>query len=181
MASRWPSVDNRSRPGESRYNRVSLIQEHCMSTTEQTNLTGGLIERLADAVIFADRDGLIQLWNPAAQAVFGYGADEVLGQRLDVLIPERLRPSHWAAFDAAIETGKTKHGRKSKTTRSIHKDGSVLYVDLSFALVEDANRHVLGAVAVARDITSRFLAEKESRRRMAKLEEQVRAFEKQEA
>lgn len=146
------------------------------ATTETTNLPEALIEHLADAVIFADRDGVIQLWNPGAQAVFGYPAAEVLGRRLDVLIPERLRPSHWAAFDAAIDTGEMKHGRESMTTRSMRKDGSDLYLDLSFALVKDVNGHVLGAVAVARDITSRFRAEKESRRRIADLEEQVRAL-----
>ena len=69
-----------------------------------------------------------------------------------------------------------KHGRESMTTRSMRKDGSDLYLDLSFALVKDVNGHVLGAVAVARDITSRFRAEKESRRRIADLEEQVRAL-----
>jgi PAS domain S-box-containing protein len=137
-----------------------------------------LIEHLADAVIFADRRGVIQLWNPGAQAVFGYSADEVLGRRLDVLIPERLRPSHWAAFDAAIDTGQMKHGRESMTTRSMYKGGSDLYLDVSFALVKDANGDVLGAVAVARDTTSRFRAEKESRR-IADLEEQVKALKEQ--
>ena len=146
------------------------------ATTETTNLPEALIEHLADAVIFADRDGVIQLWNPGAQAVFGYPAAEVLGRRVDVLIPERLRPSHWAAFDAAIDTGEMKHGRESMTTRSMRKDGSDLYLDLSFALVKDVNGHVLGAVAVARDITSRFRADNESRRRIADLEEQVRAL-----
>jgi PAS domain S-box-containing protein len=148
-----------------------------MSTAEQTSLPEALIEHLADAVIFADRDGVIQLWNPGAQAVFGYSADEVLGRRLDVLIPERLRPSHWTAFDVAIATGKMKHGRESMTTRSMHKDGRDLYLDLSFALVKDASGDVRGAVAVARDVSSRFRAEKESRRRIADLEEQVKAFE----
>ena len=145
-----------------------------MPTTEPTDLPTALIEHLADAVIFADRAGVIQLWNPGAQAVFGYSEDEVLGQRLDVIIPARLRASHWAAFDAAIDTGKMKHGRESMTTRSEHKDGSDLYLDLSFALVKDAAGHVLGAVAVARDITTRFRAEKESRRRLADLEDQVK-------
>jgi PAS domain S-box-containing protein len=148
-----------------------------MSPTQQTNLPEALIEHLADAVIFADRAGLIQRWNAAAQAVFGYSEREVLGQRLDVLIPERLRAGHWAGFDAAIETGTMKHGRESMTTRSMHKDGSDLYVDLSFALVSGATGDVLGAVAVARDITSRFRAEKESRRRIAELEAQVSTLE----
>jgi PAS domain S-box-containing protein len=125
-------------------------------------------------VIFADRAGLIQVWNAGAEAVFGYSPDEVLGRNLDLLIPERLRSAHWAGFHAAVETGKMKHGRESMTTRSRHRDGSDLYVDLSFALVKDVTGHVLGAVAVARDITSRFRAEKESRRRIAELEAQIR-------
>jgi PAS domain S-box-containing protein len=146
-----------------------------MPTTEQPGLSEALIEHLADAVIFADDQGLIQVWNAGAEAVFGYRADEVLGRRLDVLIPERLRSAHWAAFDAAVDTGRMKHGRASMTTRSSHKDGRDLYVDLSFALVKDAAGHVLGSVSVARDITSRFRAEKESRRRLAELEAQVNA------
>jgi PAS domain S-box-containing protein len=135
-----------------------------------------LVEHLADAVIFADRPGSIQVWNAGAEAVFGYTAHEVLGQRLDVLIPERLRSAHWAGFHAAVETGKMQHGRESMTTRSIHKDGRDLYVDLSFALVKDKTDHVLGAVAVARDITNRYRVEKESRKRIAELEAQIRTL-----
>ena len=146
-------------------------------SAEPANLSEALIEHLADAVIFADREGVIRLWNAGAQAVFGYAPDEVIGQRLDLLIPERLRAGHWTGFDAAIATGTMKHGRESMTTRSMHKDGTDLYVDLSFALVRDAAGRVLGAVAVARDITGRFRAEKETRRRIAELEEQVSALQ----
>ncbi len=140
------------------------------------NLSKALIEQLADAVIFADCGGEIQLWNAGAEAVFGYSEAEVLGRRLDVIIPERLRPGHWAGFDAAIETGTMKHGRDAMTTRSMHKDGSDLYLDLSFALVKNETGRVLGAVAVARDITTRFQTERESRRRLAELEEQVKGL-----
>lgn len=150
-----------------------------MSTSEQPGLFQALVEHLADAVIFADREGLIRVWNAGAEAVFGYSAHEVRGRRLDVLIPERLRGAHWAAFDAAIETGLMKHGRESMTTRSIHKDGSDLYVDLSFALVKDGTGHALGSVAVARDITSRFRAEKESRQRIAELEAHVKSLSRE--
>jgi PAS domain S-box-containing protein len=150
-----------------------------VSTNEQPGLSEALIEQLADAVIFADRNGLIQVWNPGAEALFGYSADEILGRRLDVLIPERLRSAHWTAFDAATETGRMKHGRESMTTRSIHKSGDGLYVDLSFALVRDDTGQVLGSVAVARDITSRFRAEKESRERIAELETQVKTLSRE--
>lgn len=93
-----------------------------------------------------------------------------------MLIPPRLRSAHWKAFDQAIATGQQKYGRASMTTRSVHKDGSDLYVDLSFALVTDGAGQVLGAVAMARDITSRFRADKESRRRIAELEARVEAL-----
>jgi PAS domain S-box-containing protein len=150
-----------------------------VSTSEQPGLFQALIEQLADAVVFADREGLIRVWNAGAESVFGYSAHEVLGRRLDVLIPERLRSAHWAAFDAAIETGLMKHGRESMTTRSIRKDGSDLYVDLSFALVKDGSGHVLGSVAVARDITSRFRTDKESRKRIAELEAHVKRLSRE--
>ena len=69
-----------------------------------------------------------------------------------------------------------KHGRESMTTRSGHKDGSVLYVELSFALVKDDAGRVLGAAAMARDITSRHMADKEARGRIAELEARVTAL-----
>jgi PAS domain S-box-containing protein len=141
---------------------------------EEAALSRALVEHLADALIFADREGLIRVWNAGAEAVFGYPADEVLGRRLDLLIPERLRPAHWAAFDAAVDTGRMKYGRDSMTTRSMHRDGRDLYLDLSFALVRDEAGEVLGSVAVARDITRRFEKEKAARKRLAELEARLK-------
>ncbi|GAB95030.1 PAS domain S-box-containing protein [Kineosphaera limosa] len=67
----------------------------------------GLAERvvadLAERVIFADRGGVIRVWNASATANFGYTADEAIGQSLDLIIPERLREPHWRGYDAAIE------------------------------------------------------------------------------
>ena len=146
-----------------------------MSTMQRADLFRALIEQVADAVIFADSEGRIRVWNAGAEAVFGYAAGEVVGRHLDVLIPERLRRAHWKAFDEAVATGRMKHGRESMTTRSAHKDGSDMYVDLSFALVKDDAGRVLGAVAMARDITSRYMADKEARRRIRELQARVTA------
>jgi PAS domain S-box-containing protein len=145
-------------------------------SNHRADLHRALIEHVADALIFADRDGRIRVWNRGAEVVFGHPADEVLGRRLDLLTPERLRSAHWAAFDGAIARGQQKYGRESMTTRSVHKDGRDLYVDLSFALVKNERGDVLGAVAIARDITSRYQADKESRRRIAELEAELKAL-----
>ena len=102
-----------------------------MSTEETGNLSLAIVAQTADAIIFADRQGVIRLWNPAAEAVFGFSADEVIGQSLDLIIPERLRPAHWKAFHQAIEAGRTRLGRRALLTRSVHKSGGKLYVDVA--------------------------------------------------
>jgi len=114
-----------------------------------------IVEQAPDAVIFADRDGLIRVWNRAAEAVFGYTAGEVIGKSLDLIIPERLRAAHWEGFRRAIESGRTKHSGKAMTTRSMHKDGGKLYLDVSFGLVRDAAGEVVGALAIGRPSTGR--------------------------
>ena len=123
------------------------------------NLFQAIVEQAPDAIIFADRDGAIRVWNRGASTVFGYSAAEILGRSLDVIIPERLRSAHWQGFHRAIDTGRTRHGDRVLTTRSVHKNGAKLYVDMSFGLVRDATGAVLGALAVARDCTARQLKE----------------------
>lgn len=120
-----------------------------------------------EAVIFADCEGVIRYWGGAAEAVFGHSAAEALGNSLDLIIPERFRTAHWQAYDKAIESGQTKYEGRVLTTRSMRKDGSKLFVDLNFALVKDARDAVLGALAVGRDCTARYLAERAQREQSA--------------
>ncbi len=134
------------------------------------NLFQNIVERALDAIIFADRDGRIRIWNRGAETIFGYSAAEVLGDSLDVIIPERLRSAHWEAFRRAIDTGRTKYGDRVLTTRSVHKNGTKLYVDLSFGLVSDETGAVVGAFAIGRDCTARYLADAALRARVAELE-----------
>jgi PAS domain S-box-containing protein len=137
------------------------------------NLFRPIVEQAPDAVIFADCEGMIRLWNRGAEAVFGYSAAEVLGNSLDVIIPERFRRAHWEGFRKAIDTAQTKYKNKVLTTQSVHKDGSKLYVDLSFGLVTAENGTVIGALAVGRDCTARHHSERALRTRIAELEEKA--------
>ena len=47
---------------------------------------------------FADRDGIVRLWNRAAEGIFGYTEEEAIGQSLDLIIPERQRELHWKGY-----------------------------------------------------------------------------------
>lgn len=123
-------------------------------------LAEAILEQMGDALIYSDPGGTIQRWNRAAESIFGYSAQEALGKNLDLIIPEHLRAAHWRGFHAAIQSGATRlHGRPT-LTRALHKSGKKLYVEMSFALVVDGARIVLGSVAVARDVTERIEREK---------------------
>lgn len=117
-----------------------------------------IVQQAPDAMIYADREGIVRIWNAAAEAVFGYPAAEMVGASLDVIIPERFRGAHWAGFRRAVESGRSKHGGRVMTTRATHKSGSALYVDLSFALIKDAAGVVVGTLAIGRDGTERHRA-----------------------
>src|SRR5271165_4655349 len=119
---------------------------------------GGLAERIVnqagDAIIFADRTGTIRRWSSGAAALFGFPAEEALGQRLDLIVPERMRAAHWRGFDAAMANGALRLSGRPTLTRAQRKDGSKLYVEMTFSLVMDRGS-VEGSVAVARDATER--------------------------
>lgn len=119
-----------------------------------------ILDQAAEAVVYANKQGVIERWNAAAAAMFGYSAAEALGQNLDLMIPEHLRKAHWRGFDAAIANGKTRLGGRPTLTRGLHKSGQKLYVEMSFALVVDDQGAPLGSVAVARDVTERVEREK---------------------
>lgn len=143
-----------------------------MSNTENTaadTLPGDILRSMPEALIYADLEGVIRRWNPGAETVFGFTAAEALGQNLDLIIPERMRKAHWDGFNKAIVRGGTLPGRTSMITRSLHKSGEQIYVDMSFAMVKDESGKMLGSMAVARDATKRFLEEKSMRKQLAEL------------
>jgi PAS domain S-box-containing protein len=129
----------------------------------------GLIEQAPDAVIFADREGIIRVWNPAAERIFGYAAAAAIGQDLNIIVPQSFRDAHWKGYDRALADGDTKYRGRSLPTRAKKADGTEIYVELSFAIIHGVGG-VLGALAQARDITERFEQERASRRRLRELE-----------
>jgi PAS domain S-box-containing protein len=113
---------------------------------EQSTLAERILNQVADAVISTDHSGAITRWNRASAALFGWSTEEVLGQSVEVIIPEHLRAAHWRGFDAAMANGVTKLQGRPTLTRALHKSGRRLYVEMTFAIVKgDTEREVLGA------------------------------------
>ncbi|HVV43084.1 MAG TPA: PAS domain S-box protein [Nitrobacter sp.] len=133
--------------------------------SEHPELAERILDGAADAIIYADRSGMIARWNPAAAELFGYPLDEALGKSLDLIIPEHLRAAHWRGFEAAMEQGTMRLQGRPTLTRAAHKSGRKLYVEMTFAIVRgQADGEVLGSVAVARDVTERTERERAASR-----------------
>lgn len=109
-----------------------------------------ILQQAGDALIYADRKGIIRVWNAAAERLFGFTAAEAIGQSLDLIVPEKLRAAHWRGFDAAMASGQTKHAGKPTRTKALTKTGEVIYAEMSFALVKDEASGEMGSVAMAR-------------------------------
>lgn len=136
-----------------------------------TDFAATLLNQSPDAIIFADTQGTIRVWNEAATRVFGFAEERALGANLDIIIPERFRDAHWRGFERAIADGVTQYVGQALPTRSARADGTQIYVELSFSIVLDRDGDVMGALAHARDITERFEKERADRRRIQELED----------
>lgn len=134
-------------------------------------LSEQIVKENSDAIMFADHEGLIRLWNKGAEAMFGYSAAEAEGKSLDLIIPENLRGRHWEGYHKVMASGVTRYGTELLSAPGIRKDGTRLSLEFSMVIVRGEDGAVLGTGAVIRDITARWLKEKVLKERIKALEE----------
>lgn len=116
-----------------------------------------LLHDIPDAVIYADREGIIRFWNAGATRIFGFPEDEATGQSLDSIIPERLRQRHWDGYHRVMETGRSRHGPEELLSVPARtKSGETVSIQFTIAPVPGEDGSVAGIVAVLRDVTTIF-------------------------
>ncbi len=135
---------------------------------------GWLYQRIVEdspiAILYADRDGKIRFWNAGAEAIFGYSAEEAVGQSLDLIVPERQRARHWEGWTRVMASGVTKYGRDALAVPATRKDGSRISIEFNIVLLRAPTGELLGAAAMVQDVTSRWQQQKEMNARLAALE-----------
>jgi PAS domain S-box-containing protein len=141
-----------------------------METSSREWLYQQIVEGAQDAIIFADPDGIIRLWNSGAEALFGYSAEEALGQTLDLIVPEKLRQRHWEGYRQVMATGVTRYGSDILAVPALKKDDSRISVEFTIILLSDDAGKPVGTAAIIRDVTERWQKEKELKKRLAELE-----------
>jgi PAS domain S-box-containing protein len=142
-------------------------------TADNSWLYQRIVEDSPVAILFADREGKIRLWNTGAEAMFGYPPEEAIGQSLDLIVPERQRPRHWEGWERVMATGVTKYGRDVLAVPAIKKDGSRISIEFNIVLLRAPNGELLGAAALVQDVSVRWLKQKEMNARIAALEARV--------
>jgi PAS domain S-box-containing protein len=131
-------------------------------------LTHSLLVTRSDAIIAADRDGIIHFWNPGAERVFGHLRDEAIGQSLDLIIPERLQQRHWAGYRRTMATGKSRYGEGDMlSVPAVDKNGRTISVEFTVVPLTDESGTMIGMAAIMRDVTKRFEEVRTLKRRLA--------------
>ena len=119
-----------------------------------------LIDQMPEAVVVADRTGMIAYWNRGAERMFGFSSTEAVGQSLDIIIPERFQSRHWDGYRSVMATGTTRYGEELLAVPAVRKDGRRISVEFSLVLLRDATGAISGAAAVVRDVTARWERER---------------------
>lgn len=150
----WPVVE-----------RAGVVAGACMIVRDLTSwyewertrrLLAAVVETSEDAIITKDVDGLVMTWNAAAERMFGYTAEEMLGRSINILIPEERRAEEVEIMTRLRAGERVRHFETVRRT----KDGRLLDISLTISPLRGPDGEFFGASKIARDITERKRTER---------------------
>src|SRR6201982_3281440 len=96
------------------------------------DFTERLVSGMSDAIVYADAEGVIRVWNRGAARIFGFAEAEAVGRSLDIIIPENLRERHWQGFRATMRTGQSRYSDgQLLSVPAVRKDGTRISVEFT--------------------------------------------------
>jgi len=134
-----------------------------------------LVGAIGDALVVSDVQGKVIVWNSGAERLFGWSAQEALGQRMDMIVPERLRQRHWEGYDKSMQTGHTKYAHDVLRVPAVDKSGRAMSIAFTVFMLFGPDGKPSACGSVIRDETDRFAQDRALRQRVAELEAQLAA------
>lgn len=136
---------------------VSKEYEAQQAIEEGSKRIQTILDTVAEGIINISEQGIIEMMNPAAERIFGYASDEVIGRNISMLMPEPYRKLHDSYIKHYLSTGKANIIGLGRELEGLRKDGSTFPLDLTVnEMILGETRHFTGIV---RDITARKEAE----------------------
>jgi PAS domain S-box-containing protein len=142
---------------------------------EQTGLLSAIVDSSDDAIVSKNLNGIINSWNKSAERLFGYSANEAIGQHITLIIPREHRDEEKMILERLKRGERVDHFQ----TVRMRKDGTTLEVSLTISPVKDSAGRVVGASKVARDITDSKRIERALRQSEERLRELAEGLEGQ--
>lgn len=127
------------------------IKEAIADSQKRSAELAAIVESSSDAIIGKNLEGIIKSWNSAASSIFGYSAEEILGQSILTIIPEHLRDEEARIIQSIRAGQRIEHYETVRRT----KDGRLIEVSLSISPIRDETGNVVGAAKILRDISAR--------------------------
>lgn len=157
-------------------NRIDGVAITCVDVTERKESADSVVRRLAtivessaDAIFSKDLDGTVRTWNQGAERLYGYTADEIVGQSIQLTIPEN-RGKEWTEAMARLARGE--HVEQMETER-VRKDGQRIPVELTYSPLWDSKGKIVGISATVRDISQRLQNEQAVRQSEERLRQMM--------
>ena len=161
----WRWMEGRGLPVYDESGKAERIEGVGIDVTDRTMAEharfrlAAIVESSDDAILSKTLDGIITSWNAGATRLFGYSAEEMVGEPVAKLIPEELLP------EEQVILAKLRRGERIEhyETRRVAKDGSIVEVSLTVSPIRDITGAVVGASKIARDIGAlrRAIADRE--------------------
>ena len=130
-------------------------------TPDVQSILAAIVESSDDAIYSKDEEARVTTWNPAAERLYGYAADEIIGQDIAIIIPPDRRGEERFLLQRVLNGEKIDHYE----TERVRKDGGVVEVSLAVSPIRDSYGTIVGASVISRNI--------EDRRRQEALEREI--------
>lgn len=126
------------------------------------------IEMSLDAMVAADEDGKVTMWNPAAERLFGYSQEEALGSNIELLVPPGFKDRHRGGMKRFLLTGEGPIIGHVVKVEGLRKDGSTMPIEMSLSAERVEGRWVF--MAILRDDAERRRLEEDMKERLVEVE-----------
>jgi len=150
-----------------RTERLRKMAEEALAGSEAR--IQAIVNTAVDSIVTIDERGMVHAFNPAAEKIFGYSADEVIGQNVSMLMPSPHREKHDSYIARYLQTGESRIIGIGREVNALRKDGTTFPVELALSEVQTGNGRLF--TGILRDITERKEAE-------AKLDEMLKQVKK---